>query len=92
MDGRSNRRGRTAVRAAAVAIAAAVVSPVPAHADFWCWLLGDCGDGGRGSTSARETSPEQGAPEIDPGTLAGAAAVAAGGAALLGDRVRRRRR
>ncbi|MCC6766029.1 MAG: hypothetical protein IT293_15335 [Deltaproteobacteria bacterium] len=91
MDDRTHRRARLAVRAALFAIAATALSPVPARADFWCWLLGDCGNGGRDATSAREAAPEQGAPEIDPGTLAGALAVATGGAAMLGDRVRRRR-
>ena len=64
------------------------MSPSIAEAGFWCWLVG-CGDDS--GTATRQTSPQVGAPEIDSGALANAIALAAGGAALLGGRVRRRR-
>ena len=66
-----------------------VIAPQPANAGLWCWLFGGCGDG-RGVTH-ESAAPEQAAPEIDPGALASAIALAAGGAAMLSDRVRRRR-
>ena len=70
----------------------AVVSPRPAVAgDLWCWLF-NSGCGGRGSSAEQETLPDRSTPEIDPGLVAGAIALAAGGAAMLSDRVRRRRR
>lgn len=64
-------------------------SPATAEANMWCWLFGSCGGGGGTTTS--QGSPERATPEIDPNALANAIALAAGGAVLLGDRVRRRR-
>jgi hypothetical protein len=82
------RRASLTLRAAFMAVIISALSPTAAHADFWCWLVGNCGGGG-GTT--HESSPQREAPEIDPGALASAIALAAGGAVLLGDRVRRRR-
>jgi hypothetical protein len=65
-------------------------APARAEADMWCWLFGSGCGGGSGATT-RQGSPDRVAPEIDPNALACAIALAAGGAALLGDRVRRRR-
>jgi hypothetical protein len=84
-------RGRLAVRAGALAVTLSVLAPASAHADLWCWLFNSGCDGSR-STSSQATSSGTGAPEIDPGALAGAIALAAGGVAMLNDRVRRRRR
>jgi hypothetical protein len=88
-----NSRLRTYVlaggRAFLVAGSLAVLTPGPAHADdLWCRIFG-VGCGGSGSTTASST--ERDAPEIDPGALASAIALAAGGAAILRGRVRRRR-
>ena len=79
-------------RAAAVVIALTVFAPPPAHADLWCWLFNSGCGGSDSATSSQQTLPDRAAPEVDPGTLAGAIALAAGGAAMLSDRVRRRRR
>lgn len=83
------RKGGT-LRAAVLALTLVAMRPSVAEAGFWCWLLGDCGGGG-GSGTSQQRAPESAAPEVDPGTLATAIALAAGGAAVLGDRVRRRR-
>ncbi len=77
-----------ALRAAALMVVLSGVAPTPAHADVWCWLFGGCGSGGNAS---QQTSPNRSTPEIDPGALGSAIALALGGAALLTDRVRRRR-
>lgn len=90
--GRSSTRGRARVGlvATCAAVVLAVLTPTPAHADFWCWLFGSgCGKGG---ASEQQASPQRGAPEIDPGALGNAIALAAGGAVLVGNRLRRRRR
>jgi hypothetical protein len=71
---------------ALVAVVLSTVAPTTAEANVWCWLFG-CGGGDTSST----TAPQRGAPEIDPGSLASAIALAAGGVAMLRDRVRRRR-
>ena len=71
-----------------VAMAFALLTPKAAQAaDIWCrWFGAGCSDGGSASqNSARET------PEIDPNALGSAIALAAGGAAIFRDRVRRRR-
>jgi hypothetical protein len=81
-----------ACRAAAVFVALTAFAPTPAHADLWCWLFNSGCGGGDGATSSQQTLPDRAAPEIDPGTFSGAIALAAGGAAMLSDRVRRRRR
>jgi hypothetical protein len=91
MGSRFGRQRALAWRAGAFALALSAIAPAPAHADLWCWLFGSGCDDGR-ATSSQETLPGTAAPEVDPGTLAGAVALAAGGAALLTDRVRRRRR
>ena len=77
-----------ASRAAALAVVLSAVAPASAHADMWCWLFGSCGGS---SHASQQTSPNRSTPEIDPGALASAIALAVGGAALLSDRVRRRR-
>lgn len=85
------RLGDAALVGTRVLVAAAalsVLAPVPAHADLWCDIF-NVGCGGGGSTTQSNT--ERDAPEIDPGALASALALAAGGAAILRDRVRRRR-
>jgi hypothetical protein len=83
-----NKLSRPAVlgfRAAIAALMFSAIAPAPAEADFWCSLLGvGCG----GSATSRS---QPGVPEIDPGALASAIALAAGGVAMLNDRVRRRR-
>lgn len=88
-----NRRLRTNVRAGARGLLTAgflvALTAGPAQADdFWCRVFG-VGCGGSGATSASNTQRD--APEIDPGAVASALALAAGGAAILRDRVRRRR-
>jgi hypothetical protein len=80
-------RGFRVVFAAVVLLASA---PMRAEADVWCWLFGSGCGAGRGTTTT-SGSPDRAAPEIDPNALACAIALAAGGAAVLGDRVRRRR-
>lgn len=76
-------------RALLAALALTVLVPMPAHADdIWCAIF-NVGCGGNGTTT--QSSTERDAPEIDPGALANALALAAGGAAILRDRVRRRR-
>lgn len=77
-----------ALQAAALAVVLSGVAPTPAHADVWCWLFGGCGGS---SNASHQTSTNRNTPEIDPGALANAIALAVGGAALLSDRVRRRR-
>jgi len=49
--------------------------------EYWCWLFGS------GCGGSREASSQQGVPEIDPGALVSAIALAAGGVAMLSDRV-----
>ncbi len=72
-----------------LAVMLSVTTATNAEAGFWCWIFGSgCGRGG----TTQQTSPTRGAPELDPQMLAGVVALAAGGAALIGDRVRRRRR
>jgi hypothetical protein len=65
--------------------------PARAEADVWCWLFNSGCGGGGGNGTTTQSAPERATPEIDPNALACAIALAAGGAALLGDRVRRRR-
>lgn len=85
-------RVQVVLRAIVVAALLCAARPSVAEASFWCWLLGDCGGHGTGtSTTSERDAPVRATPEIDPGTLASAIALAAGGAAMLGDRVRRRR-
>ena len=73
-----------------VALSLSMLTPAAAHAeDIWCRVLSIGCSGGGGTTS--ESNTERDAPEIDPGTVASAIALAAGGAAILRDRVRRRR-
>jgi hypothetical protein len=87
------RFGRQVVLALRVALLTALLSaatPARAEADLWCWLF-NSGCGGSSSTSSARDVPSREAPEIDPNALAGAFALAAGGAAMLGDRLRRRR-
>jgi hypothetical protein len=76
------------LRAAFAVVMFSAIAPAPAEASLWCWLLGaGCG----GNATNRESAAQREAPEIDPGGLASAIALAAGGAAMLSDRVRRRR-
>ena len=88
MRGRLHRRARALSGAAAVAVMVTIVAPAPAHADFWCWLFKSGCDGG---PTTQQSSDRAAAPEIDPQALAGTLAMLAGGAAILADRVRRRR-
>jgi len=85
------RRGRLALGIVCAMTVLGVLSPTPARADVWCWLFGSGCDG---RSASRDTSSQRdgGAPEIDPGTLGSALALAGGGAAILADRLRRRRR
>lgn len=85
MRGRVHRRTSMVGRAAVAAVMLSAVVPAPAHADVWCWLFGS----GCGST-ARQASSERAAPEVDPRAVADVAALLAGGAAILTDRLRRR--
>jgi len=89
MSGRFQRRIGLAMRAAVVTVVLSALAPAPAHADLWCWLFnsGCEGGGGTKTTSASDTA----APEIDPAAFANALALLAGGAAVLTDRLRRRR-
>lgn len=83
------RRARRGLVAACAAVMLGVLSPTPARADFWCWLFGSgCG----GGTANEQVASPQGAPEVDPGTLASALALVAGGTVVLGSALRRRRR
>ncbi len=91
MRGSFRWRTRSFLQAASLAVMLSALSPSAAEAGFWCWLVGNCGDGRSSSSTTRQSAPEHGAPEIDPGALASAIALALGGAALIGDRVRRRR-
>lgn len=71
------------------AVASLLMLPLPAHAgDIWCAIF-NVGCGGGGSTA--QSTTERDAPEIDASALANAIALAAGGAAILRDRARRRR-
>lgn len=83
-------RRRSTIRVLYTAALASFVLllPLPAHADIWCEIF-NVGCGGGGSTT--QSSTERDAPEIDSGALAHALALAVGGAAILRDRVRRRR-
>ncbi len=83
-------RARHGLRVVAVAGLLLASAPARAEADVWCWLFGSGCGGGAGATTT-QGSPERATPEIDPNALACAIALTAGGAALLGDRVRRRR-
>ena len=84
-------RALNSFRVVTVALLLSASSPANAEANVWCWLFGSgCGGGADGTTTS-QGSPERATPEIDPNALANAIALAAGGAALLGDRVRRRR-
>jgi hypothetical protein len=84
-------RTRSGLRIFTAVILLSASSPATAHADMWCWLFGSgCGGGGH-DTATSQSAPQRATPEIDPNALASAIALAAGGAALLGDRVRRRR-
>jgi hypothetical protein len=89
MRGRAQRRARLVGRAALVALSVSLMAPAPAHADFWCWLFNSGCNGGGPAT--QQTSERAAAPEIDPNALVNALALVAGGAAILADRVRRRR-
>jgi hypothetical protein len=82
-------RTRMGFRLLVLAVGMSFVSPANAQADMWCWLFGS-GCGG-GSAHNQQNSPGRAAPEIDPNALASAIALAAGGAAVLRDRLRRRR-
>jgi hypothetical protein len=82
-------RARIGLQLMVLAVMCSALSPSKADAGFWCWLVGNCGSGGSAGTP--QSSRQNDAPEIDPGALASAIALAAGGAAMLGDRVRRRR-
>jgi len=84
------KRARNGLRIVTAAILLCASSPANAQADMWCWLFGSGCGGGHGTTT-NQGSTQRATPEIDPNTLANAIALAAGGAALLGDRVRRRR-
>ena len=83
-------RALNGLRVVTAAVLLSASSPANAEANVWCWLFGSGCDGG-GGTTTNQGSPEHATPEIDPNALASAIALAAGGAALLGDRVRRRR-
>ena len=85
------KRALNGFRVVTAAVLLSASSPANAEANMWCWLFGSgCGGGGGGTTTS-EGSPNRATPEIDPNALANAIVLAAGGAALLGDRVRRRR-
>ena len=88
MESRFGKRVVLTIRIALLTSLLSMATPARAEADLWCWLF-NSGCGGNGQ-STREL-PNRGAPEIDPNALAGAFALAAGGAALIGDRLRRRR-
>jgi len=89
MGRRLRIRALVGSRALLAALSLTVLAPMPAHADdIWCRIF-NVGCGGGGTTTQSNT--ERDAPEIDPGALANAIALAAGGAAILRDRVRRRR-
>jgi hypothetical protein len=88
MGRRLGDRALVGTRVLFAAVALAVLAPIPAHADIWCDIFSlGCGGGG---TTARSNT-ERDAPEIDPGALANAIALAVGGAAIVRDRGRRRR-
>ena len=84
-------RTRRGLRVVAAAVLLFASTPARAEADVWCWLFGSGCGGSSGGAATSQSAPERATPEIDPNTLASAIALAAGGAALLGDRVRRRR-
>jgi hypothetical protein len=84
-----NIRGRVAsgIRLVILGLMLSTIAPRTAEASLWCWLFGsDCDGGG-----TQRTTSQRAIPEIDFGTLPSAIALAAGGAAMLSDRVRRRR-
>lgn len=88
MESRFGKHVVPVLRVALLTSLLAVTTPARAEADFWCWLFGSgCSGNGNGTTERANRE----APEIDPNALAGAFALAAGGAAMLGDRLRRRR-
>ncbi len=83
-------RIRVGLRIGIVAVLVSATTPSRADASLWCWLFGsDCGGGS--TATEQQGSPGRATPEIDPNALASAVALAAGGAAVLRDRVRRRR-
>ena len=89
MGRRIGGRALVGTRVFFAAVALSVLAPMPAHADdIWCAIF-NVGCGGNGTTT--QSGTERDAPEIDPGALANAIALAAGGAAILRGRVRRRR-
>jgi hypothetical protein len=88
MGRRIGGRALVGTRLLFAAVALSALAPIPAHADVWCDIF-NVGCGGGGSTTQSNTQRD--APEIDPGALANAIALAAGGAAILRDRARRRR-
>ena len=76
-----------------MAVLLSISTPTSAHADLWCWLFGgNCNGGSTEPASGDRTHADRATPEIDPAALAGAFALAAGAAAVFGDRLRRRRR
>jgi hypothetical protein len=79
---------RSGIRIVVAAMMFSMIAPQPADAGFWCWLFDNCDTG---SATHESGAPQQAAPEIDPGALASAIALATGGAAMLSGRVRRRR-
>lgn len=81
-------RALVSTRALFAAVGLSLLAPMPAHADIWCAIF-NVGCGGGGTTT--QSSTDRDAPEIDPGALANAIALAVGGAAIVRDRVRRRR-
>jgi len=46
MRGRVRSRVRSSIRVALAAMLLSVIAPKPANAGLWCWLFGNCGDGG----------------------------------------------
>lgn len=88
MENHFRARALVGLRVVILAVMLSAASPKAAEAGVWCWLFG-LGCGGDGTTD--QNTPQSGAPEIDPGALAGAIALGAGGTALLLARVRRRR-
>ena len=59
---------------AAAFLAVSFATPDSAHAWFWDW----------------NKYPQRGAPEVDPSTISSVVALALGGFAVLGDKLRRR--
>ena len=87
MESGFRRRVAAGIRLTFVALMLSAIAPRTAEASFWCWLFGSGCDGG----STHQSSSQRATPEIDLGALASAIALAAGGTAVLTDRVRRRR-